>query len=221
MTLVAELRLDSPILRASLSAVPEMRLTYLQETVRDGAGMRLFFRAEGDDFEAFEAGMAEDPTVAEYARLTDTPERRLYRITATEAAAERSTYPEAVKLDAPILDATGTTEGWLIRIEFPGRDALCAYRSACEERDVSFEVRRLYGSDSDGGDATRLTPVQREVLEAALERGYFEIPRRVSLNDLGEELDISGQAVSERLRRALGKAALETLRHDDSSRTSM
>ena len=47
-----------------------------------------------------------------------------------------------------------------------------------------------------------LTPVQRETVEAALELGYFDIPRGVSMEELAAELDITPNAVSERLRRA-------------------
>jgi predicted DNA binding protein len=40
----------------------------------------------------------------------------------------------------------------------------------------------------------------------AYERGFFDIPRRATAADLAAELDVSRQAVSERLRR--GYAAL-------------
>ncbi|PSQ64682.1 MAG: hypothetical protein BRD24_09910, partial [Halobacteriales archaeon SW_9_67_24] len=42
---------------------------------------------------------------------------------------------------------------------------------------------------------------QQEALVLALERGYFDVPRDVSADDLGEELNISGQAFSRRLQR--------------------
>jgi len=41
-------------------------------------------------------------------------------------------------------------------------------------------------TDADGCE-TRLTPEQQEALEAALEYGYFEIPRGVSMEELAEE----------------------------------
>jgi predicted DNA binding protein len=36
-----------------------------------------------------------------------------------------------------------------------------------------------------------------------VQRGYFEIPRRVTLTDLAEELGITRQATSERIRRGV------------------
>jgi predicted DNA binding protein len=43
---------------------------------------------------------------------------------------------------------------------------------------------------------------QREVLERAVERGYFETPREVTLDELAEELEVPRSTVSYRLRRA-------------------
>lgn len=47
-----------------------------------------------------------------------------------------------------------------------------------------------------------LTSEQYEALTEAIQYGYFEIPRDISLVELAAELDISHQALSERLRRA-------------------
>ena len=46
-----------------------------------------------------------------------------------------------------------------------------------------------------------LTPLQRKVLSAALRRGFFEWPRRISLEELSRELGVSKVTLSEHLRR--------------------
>jgi predicted DNA binding protein len=48
-----------------------------------------------------------------------------------------------------------------------------------------------------------LTPAQRETLVAAVDGSYYPIPRRLSTEDLADRFDISDQAVTERLRRAI------------------
>jgi len=48
-----------------------------------------------------------------------------------------------------------------------------------------------------------LTDDRREALEAALEEGYFEVPRRIDLVELADQLDISDSALSQRLRRGI------------------
>jgi predicted DNA binding protein len=60
-------------------------------------------------------------------------------------------------------------------------------------------------------DEATLTPAQREVIITALKEGYFEIPRDTNLVEIAEELDISNQAVGERMRRAVAKLARSTV----------
>lgn len=53
---------------------------------------------------------------------------------------------------------------------------------------------------------------QREVLITAEEKGYFSVPRDAQIEDIAAELDISPNAVSERLRRATGNLTRNTLK---------
>lgn len=54
-------------------------------------------------------------------------------------------------------------------------------------------------------DLSGLTPKQREGLELAVARGYFDDESDVRLGDLAAELDISKSALSQRLRTAQSK----------------
>ena len=51
------------------------------------------------------------------------------------------------------------------------------------------------------GVRAHLTDRQREVLETAVEHGYYDIPRQVSVETLASELDCSPSTVSEHLRK--------------------
>lgn len=51
-------------------------------------------------------------------------------------------------------------------------------------------------------DLSVLTEKQRQTLELALDRGYYERPRNTDLTELAEQLDLSKSAVSQRLRTA-------------------
>jgi predicted DNA binding protein len=48
---------------------------------------------------------------------------------------------------------------------------------------------------------TLLTDRQQEVLEVALEKGYYEIPRRATNEDIAAEMDCSTSTVGEHLRK--------------------
>ena len=60
-----------------------------------------------------------------------------------------------------------------------------------------------------GGDA--LPRKQAETLRLALETGYFDVPRDVTLQDLADELGVSDQTVSERLRRGIATVVDDAL----------
>jgi hypothetical protein len=56
-----------------------------------------------------------------------------------------------------------------------------------------------------------LTDSQHRVLELASRRGYFEIPRDVTLKELADEVGVSHQALSEQLRRGIGALVEDTI----------
>jgi predicted DNA binding protein len=74
----------------------------------------------------------------------------------------------------------------------------------CRAADVGFRLRRLFNPESLDVDVTDdLTPEQYEILAAAHERGFFEVPRGVTLGELADRLDSSSNSASQRMRRAL------------------
>ena len=54
-------------------------------------------------------------------------------------------------------------------------------------------------------DLTDLTEKQRKTVTLAISKGYYRKPRRASVSDLADDLDISASAVSQRLTAAESK----------------
>jgi predicted DNA binding protein len=46
-----------------------------------------------------------------------------------------------------------------------------------------------------------IPPRQREFLNTAVERGYFEIPRQVTLEEIADEMDVTKTTASNHLRK--------------------
>lgn len=200
---IAEFHVDSPILRTALEAVPDAVATF-EEQYAHGGAISFLFWVETPDDEAFESALAGDPTVADPVTLVETADRRLYRVTLTERGLESSTYSLKSELDIVVLDATGTSEGWSVRMRFPDQAAIAAYDEACREQGLGVEIRTKYSEDeTDCRAKAQLTAPQREALDAAFDGGYFEVPRDASLQEIADELDVSRQATSERIRRGL------------------
>ncbi|WP_276301726.1 helix-turn-helix domain-containing protein [Halorussus lipolyticus] len=215
MSLVVEFAVESPILRDARRAVPDMEFQI--EDVRqmpDGEHEYAFW-ADGDDFEAFEEAVAADPTATDYTRLVDVGDRRLYRATLSKSAAEWTTRSVAAKHDVTVLDVTADDTESRVQARVPDRAALVAYRDAFRERDLTFRLLGVYDREDDPTDGKRygITAPQREALVRALEAGYFDVPRRTTLSKLADDLGISEQVLSARLRRGqtnLVRNALET-----------
>jgi predicted DNA binding protein len=202
MSLVAEFRVQSPelALEEALASVPEMELELIQEVGTDPERPYLFIWAFGDDFETFEAGMADDETVSHVDRYTELEDAVLYRMGITDAAGVVS-YPVWVEVGAELLEARYTDGWWNVKMRFPDRETLSTVESWCTDVEMTFDLQCISTDDPGRDDKSTLTDPQREVLAVAYEKGYFEVPREASVEDIAAELGISGQAVSERLRR--------------------
>ncbi|MFD1684858.1 helix-turn-helix domain-containing protein [Halobellus litoreus] len=100
--------------------------------------------------------------------------------------------------------------GWRQTGWFADRDAFNKF-SSFWQRNAGFRLHRLTrdGESEPPGDG--LTDRQHEALRTAYELGYFDIPRKASLEDVAAELGISPSSVSERLRRAQTQLIEETV----------
>ena len=113
---------------------------------------------------------------------------------------------------AVVTSATGTAEQWTFRLRFPSYEELSAFYTTCVDRNVSIELVELH--EAIGPKNTPrfgLTDGQRDLVLAAYEDGYFDVPRKTTLVDLGEKLEVSDSAVSQRLRRGLSSLIYSTV----------
>ncbi|MDZ7747045.1 MAG: helix-turn-helix domain-containing protein [Halobacteriales archaeon] len=173
----------------------------LERTVGVDPSRPAHFSWVTEGVETFEATVDVDPTVRNVTFLTESDERRLYRYELTDGSL--TTYEQLVALGAQRLRVQYEDGWWHARTRFPDSEAFETYRSWLDDHDVS--VRLLHTYTPDTMTEAGLTPEQRVVLELASERGYFTVPRETTAGELADELDISRQAVSERLRRGLAR----------------
>lgn len=109
-----------------------------------------------------------------------------------------------------ITHATGSVDGWGLRVLFPDHEALSEAHDYLREAGFSLTVQAVYEAQDDGHIQHGLTETQRETIVAAFEAGYFTVPREVTMTEFAEQLGLSHQAVSELLRRATGNLVEST-----------
>jgi predicted DNA binding protein len=114
--------------------------------------------------------------------------------------------------DGYVLNAVGRAMNWEFEVRFRTHEALRAFSDDCNAAGIPLTIQRVYapsGGREDPGE--ELTDAQLEALTLAIEKGYYSIPRGCSTKELGDELGISDQAVTERLRRAIVALSTSTI----------
>lgn len=167
----------------------------------DGYPRKFVFTAHGGDFDEFETGLDADPTVAEFTVLKRFEDSAYYIVTYDITLKEKGIYHIAVEEGIVYLTFEMQDGNYCVQARVPTREALATLREYCRENDLSFKLDRIYQEETLEADEFGLTDAQRTALLEAYERGYFEFPREATLDAIGEELGISRQAVSDRLRR--------------------
>ncbi|WP_119813720.1 helix-turn-helix domain-containing protein [Halalkaliarchaeum desulfuricum] len=61
-------------------------------------------------------------------------------------------------------------------------------------------------------NVSRLTDLERETVDWAIEHGYYERPREVGLDEIADEFGVSKSSISQRLRSAERKLVLDAMR---------
>jgi predicted DNA binding protein len=116
-----------------------------------------------------------------------------------------------VDQEASILQAKATDAGWQVKIRFADRDQFDAFADQLNERDHSFNLLDLFDSGSPPASYGGLMAAQHDALVAALEAGYYEVPRETTMQELAADLGISHQSLSELLRRGTAHLLQDSL----------
>lgn len=167
-----------------------------------------FFWVFDADPEAVLEHLRTEGEIAAVDMLAETDDGALFK---AEWEAEAEVIEGIRALRATILEATGTTGGWLFQVRAEDRERLATFQRIFTDQGIPVEVRRIYNFAELVETGRSVTPEQRETLVAAYERGYFDQPRGITQEELGAEFDISGRAVSNRLRRGTRNLVASTL----------
>ena len=148
-----------------------------------------------------EQELGADPTTRRVSWSTTAGSDALYEIEWAPAVERR--IETLLDADVTVLTLVGRATGWTLRVRATDHETVAAYRNRLREATCSVTLDRLRTPESPVADGQfLLTDKQREALVAAQQLGYFDIPREITLSDLADELGISQQALSKRLRRA-------------------
>ncbi|AHF99701.1 DNA-binding protein [Halostagnicola larsenii XH-48] len=219
MSTIAELTVpaDEFALRETLESVDDISVE-IERVVAHGPNHVIpYVWISGDEssMSGLEELLEEDPSVDEADLLTDLDEEQLYRLSWIDDVTVIVHILTEEK--ATILQAASEGRWWQFRVLFPERDSLASTYDFATSQGFSLDIQKIHHLDQGREGRYGLTDAQYETLVSALEGGYYEIPRNIDMESLSNDLDISHQALSERLRRAHRSLVEEavTIGHDE------
>lgn len=209
--IVAEVRLDHEdlLLRTTLRRSADAIVDPEYVTTTESGRELFFFTVRADAYDSFETALSLDRTVRDPVLVDRFDDRRVYRVELADCAIPL--FPTTARFDARVIEVTGDSEGWLVRLRLPDRDSLLAFSEFCQENDITFSVNHLRKATESADPVVGLTPKQQELLSVAYREGYFSVPRGISQTELADRLGVSKSAISQRLRRAIGELCGSTL----------
>lgn len=212
MSLFVTVRLELPILETSVKSAPDVDVTIEQQTRAQNGALDLTIWATGEGLSDFEDGLDADETVDRWILVGRSETRKLYRTRLAPRTGSCMNYNEWTDGKAVILSSKRAASGWTVDAFVTDRSALQQFANSCEANDVSFDLLRVSEVDQ-LQDVHRfgLTELQSDTLLAAFDRGFFSVPRKVNLEELAAPLDVSHQALSERLRRGVNSLIENTI----------
>lgn len=172
-----------------------------------------FLWGRASDLEALHRWLEEDASTESVECLSRNDNYSLYRVTWEPRV--RSIVSVLFQVRGTLLGARAQEEHWMFRAIFPEHDTVSKTYGNSHENGIDLSirrVRRVNESPDRGHGRFGLSEKQLEALTAALEKGYYEVPRDVTMEELADDLGISDQALSERLRRANHEILSEVVR---------
>jgi len=137
---------------------------------------------------------AAHPTVQEYQQLELTDDRSLGKYETTDTGLYAFIEDSSLPPEFPIT----AKDGWF-QLDFTGtRERFDQLRAGLDAAGMAYELHSLVESDE---SSALLTSRQREVLDTAMRKGYFEVPRQCTLAELATQFEIDKSTASTIIRR--------------------
>lgn len=201
MSVIAEFSIPTTefALRETLEQCPDLTFEVDRVVAHDAEHVLPFVWVSDEEIEELTSILEGDPSVERVELLTEVDDERFYRL---EWASEARVIGHMViEHDAIVQRATATDGIWTMRVLFSDRSDVSATYEFAQSHGLTLTLEQLYGVDDTRQVRFGLTDSQHETLVEGYERGYYDVPREVDQSDLADALDISHQALSERLRR--------------------
>lgn len=206
---------ESFALDHALTTAPEMTVEADRLASHSTLEVLPFLWVSGGDFERFKRVLEDDPSVEQVTIAEETASEILYRFEWDDGFCDL--INEIVDHHAAIMEAKAHAGRWRLKLRFSEESEVSLFQQHFQETDRTFTVNQLYHPTGPRQREFGLTAEQYETLVAAAREGYFGVPRSTSVEKLGDDLGVSANSVSQRLRRGTEALVQNTLTSADDS----
>ncbi|MGQ3412108.1 helix-turn-helix domain-containing protein [Natrinema sp. LN54] len=169
-----------------------------------------YFWVRGTTIDDIEGAFSEHPGVKRIQFIDSVEDENLLRV--EWALDYDDVLTTLTETEIALIEAVGTNEQWTFDIRGDTRSDIADFQSRCREVGIPIALTELHAlTPIETATEAALTDAQQEALVLAYERGYFESPRETTMEELGDDLGISQQAVASRLRRGIKRTLGKTL----------
>lgn len=152
------------------------------------------------DQQAFESKVRDHESTTGIRRLVVLDEQMLYQIEWTTDI--NGFLNPLMEHNVYVLEGEYKDGVWEFRLRFTSRDELVEFHEQLTANLIPVRLNRLFNPGPPVGSPP-MSERQRETVERAYRRGYFEVPRKTTIQELAAEEEISDSAYSKRLRQGL------------------
>jgi predicted DNA binding protein len=154
------------------------------------------------DIESIIEAIRNHPSVFEFSEIEREENRVRFNVKTKDPYLLYGVIKCGVLIDFPVNVRDGYAYWRLISSRKRIDDLLTLF----EQRNVDFSLLRIGSSPYDIDDSKdKLTLEESEVLDKAIDSGFFEVPRKISLEELAKELGKSKSGLSVMLRKIIKK----------------
>jgi len=186
---------------------PDAEFTVLAAMPADETGVGLV-EITASDIEPIVTTIDSYDTVVSVTILEAQADRALVQFETTEPLLIRSLSEAGIPLELPITIVDGEVT---LELTAP-REKLSELGELLEQFGIPFDLLSITQSID---TQSLLTDEQYELLETAIDRGYYDTPRTCTLTELADAVGLAKSTTSEKLHRAEGKVIKEFAAGED------
>lgn len=187
-------------LSETFDTVPDVQLSSVRVAAHGPRGVMPFLRSWSSKPEKLDDALKNDTSTEDVTCVSRDEDWALHRISwETHVQVVIGIFIQA---NGSLLGAQGEANEWKLRVLFPDQASVSETYNRWRKHGVDSSIKRVSGvSDIVNYSGIELSNCQQETLIEAFNTDYYDVPRGITLDGLAEELDVSHQALSERLRR--------------------